>query len=108
RMKGVDGADRLVIAAGVVERFLERVGAEEGDVARLRLQARSGPHRRQLRALPLADGAPALNAIMPGDLRARGQGAQIAKRKLHRPLDQAADFQFPVLEAALAQRDIVW
>ena len=46
RMKGVDEVDRLVIVAGVVERLLERVGAEEGDVARLRLQARSVEERR--------------------------------------------------------------
>ena len=39
-MKRVDETDRLVIAAGVVERFFERVGAEERDVARLRLQSR--------------------------------------------------------------------
>ena len=31
-MKRVDEPDRLVIAAGVVERLLERVGAEKGDV----------------------------------------------------------------------------
>ena len=43
---------------------------------------------------------------MAGDLRARGQGAQIRERELHRPLDKAADFQFPVLKPALAQRDI--
>src|SRR6202451_2242437 len=35
RMKRVDEPDRLVIAARIVHRFLERIGAEEGDVARL-------------------------------------------------------------------------
>ena len=39
-MKCVDEPDRLVIAAGVVHRFFERVGAEKRDVARLWLQAR--------------------------------------------------------------------
>jgi hypothetical protein len=47
-----------------------------------------------------------LDAIMPGDLRARGQGAQVSERELHRPFDKAADFELPILEAALAQRDI--
>ena len=97
---------RLVIAAGIVEGLLERVGAEEGDVARLGLQARRLEDLRQLHALPLADAAPALDAIVAGDLRARGQRAQVGERKLHRPLDQAADFELPVLEAAVAQRDI--
>ena len=45
-MIGVDKVDRLVIAARVVERLLERVGAEEGDVARLRFEARSVKERR--------------------------------------------------------------
>src|SRR6202453_4601377 len=106
RMKRVDEPDRLVIAAGVVERLFERVGAEQGDIARLWLEPRSRQHRRQLRALPLADAAPALDAIVAGDLRARGQGAQVGERELYRPLDKAADFQFPVLKPALAQRDI--
>ena len=83
----------LVIAAGIVERLFQRVGAEEGDQARLRLQTRGGEQRGELRAPPLPDAAPALDAVVPGDLRARRQRTQIIKRKLHRPLDEAADLE---------------
>src|SRR6185437_1271554 len=77
RMKGVDEPDRLVVAAGVVERLLERVGAEEGDVSRLALEPRGVEQRREFRALPLADAAPALDTVVAGDLRARSERAQV-------------------------------
>ena len=67
-MKSVDEVDRLVIAAGVVERLLERIGAEEGEVAGLGLQSRRGDESGQLDALPLPDAAPALDAVVPRDL----------------------------------------
>ena len=69
-MKGVDEVDRLVIAARAVERPLQRIGAEEGEVAGLRLQASGGDDVRQWYALPLPDTAPALDAVVAGDLRA--------------------------------------
>src|SRR5271154_5273096 len=106
-MQGVDEVDRLVIAAGVVERLLERIGAEEGEVASLGLQPRGGDESGQLDAFPLPDAAPALDAVMSGDLRARRKAAQFGERELHRALDKATDLKLPIGEAGLAGGDIV-
>jgi len=64
-MEGVDEIDRLVIAARVVEGLLERIGAEEGEVAGLRLKA-GGSSKRKIAAslgtkLPTEPSAPALS-----------------------------------------------
>src|SRR5208337_2100068 len=61
RVKRVDKVDRLVITAGVVERLLERVGAEEGNMAPRRLEPRGGGGGGELRPRPRADAAPPLN-----------------------------------------------
>ena len=97
RMEGVLQVDALVIAAGAVERLLERIGAGEDDVARVRLRARrrAAPQRH---ALPLADAAPTLDAIVPGDLGARRHRPQFGEREGERPLDQAVDRKPPVVE----------
>ena len=56
----------------------------EDDVARLRLQACLLEHMAERHALPFADAAPALDAIVAGDLRARRHGAEIGERELGR------------------------
>src|ERR1700712_4524084 len=62
-VEGVDQVDRFVIGRGA-----EAVGAVEHRVARLRQQSGQRQDRAELRALPLADRAPPLDAIVAGDL----------------------------------------
>src|SRR5208283_5794179 len=78
----------------------------EGKVTGLGLEARGGDESGQLDAFPLPDAAPALDAVVPGDLHPRRQAAQVGERELHRAFDEAADLELPVGEAALAQSDI--
>ena len=61
----------------------------------------------ELHALPLADAAPSLDAVVTRDLRARRHGAEIRERVLGRLLDEAIDLQPPVDEAVLRHRDVV-
>ena len=64
-MEGIVEIDALVVGGA-----LKIVGAMEDDVARLVGELRLVEHGGQRRAGPFADGAPALDAIVPGDLRA--------------------------------------
>src|SRR5262249_7508835 len=91
RMVRILKADRLVIFVFVVTRFEYIVGAIEHDVARIWLEPCAVEQRGKLHALPFADAAPSLNAIVPRDLRARGHGAQLDERQVYRLLDEASD-----------------
>ena len=71
-MEGVDQVDALVVAARAVQRLLQVVGAVEDDVARARAsgpaRSSSGPSGAPVH-LPID--APALDAVVAGDLGAR-------------------------------------
>jgi hypothetical protein len=67
RMEGVLEAEAFVEATAVVEGLFELVGATEDEVARLGFQPGLFQQSRELDALPFADAAPALDAVVPGD-----------------------------------------
>src|SRR3954468_12913254 len=68
RMESVDQVDALIIRNAA-----EIVGAVEDDVARLAPEPGAVKHQPQRQSGPLADRAPALDAIVAGDLGARGE-----------------------------------
>src|SRR5919197_6078580 len=76
----------------------------KSDVARVRPQPHMLQQRTEPDAFPLADAAPAFDAIVARDLGARRQGAQLAERELRRSLDQAADLELPIDEPAARVR----
>ena len=82
---GVVEVDALVIRIGAVRRH--RIGAVKHRVARVG----RGPHRveqrTQARPLPLADRAPALDAVVARDLRARRHGFEIGEGEACRLFD---------------------
>src|ERR1051326_3029501 len=72
-MTGPDEIDALVVTGAATERAAaQRVVAVEHDIARGRLDACTVEDTRQLHAGPLADAAPALDAVMAGGLGAGG------------------------------------
>ena len=76
--KRIDEIDALVILAGALRAALgglavEIVGAMEYGVARVWRDPRRLEQQAERHAGPLADRAPAFDAIMPRDLGARGQ-----------------------------------
>ena len=75
-MKGIGEIDRFVIGAGA-----EAVGAVEHDEARGGQQAGEAEHLAKLRPLPLANRAPTLDAVVPGDLGALRHGAERGERQ---------------------------
>src|ERR1700731_4515318 len=95
RMGGVGKVDALVIA----DRFwiiaqaavIQGIGAVEDDIVRLRLDAGARQDFGERHAPPFADAAPALDAVMARDLRARGKRAQIVERERKLPIDKAVD-----------------
>jgi hypothetical protein len=86
RVEGIDQIDALVIG-----RAAEVVGAVQDDVARVRRQPRPLEHGSKRHAGPFADGTPALDAVVAGDLGARGHRAQLRERERLRRPDQAVD-----------------
>src|SRR5262245_14286926 len=72
------------------------------------LEACGLQQRSELRAGPFADGAPAFDAIMPGDLGARWQRANVGKRQRLRAVDQAVDLEPPVRKARLDHGVVFW
>src|SRR3979490_3326388 len=58
------------------------------------------------RASPFADAAPALDAIMSGDLGARGQDAQLLERQRQFVLDDAVDRQAPIGEMIVDEMEV--
>ena len=97
RVISIIHVDAFVVRARTVG--FHRVGAMEDDEARLGLWLDRIQHRGELDALPLADRAPALDAIVPGDLRAAGQLTQLRQRERGRPPDQSLDLELIVGEA---------
>src|SRR5262249_43833107 len=75
-MKGVVEANALVIP---VYTILHSVGAVEHHETHFGPDAHTLEQRRERRPGPLADAAPALDAIMTGDLGTGWQGAQVSQ-----------------------------
>src|SRR6476620_4850710 len=80
RVEGVDEVDALIIFSIAAE----RVGAMEDEIAGVGLETHTLQQRCKLRAAPLADRAPALDAVVARDLRARGKLAQLGEAELGR------------------------
>src|SRR5438067_6710251 len=93
RVEGVDQVDALVI--GFVA---EAVGAVEYDVLRAGAEGGMFEEPPQLDAVPLADRAPALNAVVAGDLGTVRQRSQRPQRDRQRPRDKPVDLEPPVGE----------
>jgi hypothetical protein len=100
RMVGVDQVDALVVAAIGPGGLVQGVVAVEHKVARLGLQAGARQQRLKFRSRPLADGRPAFDAVVPGDLGAGRKLAQIGEAERQRMVHQAVDDQLPVRKAA--------
>ena len=92
-------AIELIVFAVLGAGPAEIVGAIEHDIARVRHELRRLEQSAERHTLPLADAAPALDAIVPGDLRARRHGAEIGKRQFKLLFDQAPDHELPVGES---------
>ena len=74
--EGIDEVDALVIGPAA-----QRVGAAEDDELRFRLEPGHVEQVLQLRPGPLADRAPALDAIVPGNLGPLRQGLEFFQRE---------------------------
>ena len=100
-MACLDHVDRFVIG-----RAVDLVGAAEEDVARAVRYTRLVEQQCERHAGPLADRAPALDAVVPGDLRARRHRPQLGERQGERAANQTADLQPPVPKAVRPMRPI--
>ena len=88
RVEAVNQVDALVIHVGAAAIVVSAMHDREACVG---LEARCLEERSKLRALPLANCAPAFDAVVAGDLSAGRQRAQVCKREVQRPLDQTVD-----------------
>ncbi|EGE60570.1 hypothetical protein RHECNPAF_14110054 [Rhizobium etli CNPAF512] len=95
RMEGVNEIDALIVPTAAIKRLFVFVGAMEHDVARLRLQPDRLQQGAKRQARPFADRAPAFDAVVPGDLRARRHRLQLRERELRRLFDKPADVEPP-------------
>ena len=75
-------------------------------IARAGLRPRQVEQVRQRHPAPLADHAPAFDAVVAGDLGARRQRAQCVERKFQRSLHQPADLQPVAAEAIGLEREV--
>ena len=99
-MVGAVEIDALVIfVAGEVH----RVGAIEHYIARLALGRDEVEQCREAQPLPLADAAPALDAVVPGDLGSRRQLFERGQRETPRPFGQSANGKPPVGKFTLGE-----
>src|SRR5690606_15457609 len=91
--------ERVVeVTAFVVRHAAKIVGAAEDDEAGLFLEAGRVEDRRELRTGPLTDRTPAFDAVMAGDLRTLGKGADLVHRQAERAIDQPAHLEPPLGE----------
>ncbi len=95
-MEAVDEVDALVVGGAG-----EIVGTVEDQVARLRLKSGLGQEVAERHAGPFADGAPALDAVVAGDLGAGRHRAKLGEREGLGRLDEAVERELPVGEAGL-------
>ena len=95
---------RIFVGLGVCSP--QRIGAIEDDIACIGLEPGTLEQGAEPEALPLTDAAPALDTIMPRDLRAGRHGAEFYKRKFERLLDEAADHELPIGEFVLGVGNI--
>src|SRR5690606_10304829 len=93
RVEGV-----VEVTAFVVRHAAKIVGAAEDDEAGLFLEAGRVEDRRELRTGPLTDRTPAFDAVMAGDLRPLGKGADLVHRQAERAIDQPAHLEPPLGE----------
>ena len=102
-VKGVDQVDAFVILACAVGGAFIVVGAmEHGETSR-RLEPGARQYAGQRNALPLADRAPALDAIVTGDLGSLRHRAEIGQRKIERPDHEPVNAQPPIGEPRFLQ-----
>src|SRR4029079_7065908 len=92
-MKGIDEVDAFII--GLVA---EPISAVEDDIFCTGAEARVLKDAPQLDAVPFADRAPALDAVVASDLGAVGKGAKRAQWNRQRPRYQPVNDQPPVGE----------
>ena len=85
-MEGIAQVDAFIILSRTLFAALggfagQIVGAVKHRIARIGLQRGGLQDQAQLHAGPHADGAPALDTIMPGDLGAAGQAHDVGDRQ---------------------------
>ena len=102
RVEGVNEVDALVVEAGAVEGLLQvrRRSGTRHSARRLREPGVSQQHA-QRDAGPLADGAPALDAVVARDLGAGRQRLQVGERQAQGLADQPVHREPPVGELGL-------
>ena len=88
--------------------LVHSVGAVEHHVARPGLELGPGQEVGERHPSPFADGAPALDAIVPGDLGAGRKLAEFGEGQLEGRLHEAADLQVVLGELALRQGLVVF
>src|SRR5262249_39573168 len=102
-VNGVDQVDAFVVGVAVVV----GVHAAKDDVFRVGFGFDPLYDLYQPHAFPFADDAPAFDAIVARDLRARRHGFQFFERKTCRLFDQTGDFQTPFRPVTLRVGGIV-
>jgi len=91
RMARVDHVDAFIIRPAA-----QRIGTVKHQIARRVPDLHAVEQITKVDTAPFADGAPSLDAIMPGDLRLAGHRADLAECKAGGLFDQPVDRQRPV------------
>jgi hypothetical protein len=111
RMRSIDQVDALIVASALGidagRAIVQGIGAMEHDKAGLWPDARTRQYLRERHTGPFADTAPALDTIMPGDLGARGLGAQLLERQRQFVRDEAVNLQAPVGKMFVGEIEVV-
>jgi hypothetical protein len=95
-VKGVDEVDALIVATASIQRLFEFVRAVEDGKACGGLQPDRTKEEPEGNTCPFADGAPALNAVMPGNLGSRGKPLEVREGEFTGMHDEAINLQSPI------------